>query len=153
MSFSDSAAANAANPHGTAQDAQKLIALLGNLMPLLLRIQAQGGEAFGPFAQPNLMLDNPLIDQQAATNLVEDITAESLRTLSAYLDIYASRFPGLDNCVTIVTQAAHRLKARLCAGLRADLAGLSHHHSAARRQSAIAPAALGCAVGLVQRDC
>jgi hypothetical protein len=112
MSFSDSAAANAANPHGTAQDAQKLIALLGNLMPLLLRIQAQGGEAFGPFAQPNLMLDNPLIDQQAATNLVEDITAESLRTLSAYLDIYASRFPGLDNCVTIVTQAAHRLKAR-----------------------------------------
>jgi hypothetical protein len=112
MSFSDSAASSAANPHGTAQDTQKLIALLGNLMPLLLRIQAQSGEAFGPFAQPDPMLDNSLIDQRAATNLVEDITAESLRTLSAYLDVYASRFPGLDNCVAIVTQGAHRLKAR-----------------------------------------
>ena len=43
---------------------------------------------------------------------MEDITADSLRTLSAYLDIYAGRFPGLDNCVAIVTEAAHRFKAR-----------------------------------------
>ena len=112
MSFSDSAAASAANPHGPTQDTQKLIALLGNLMPLLLRIQSQGVEAPGPFAAPNLMLDNPIVDQQAATSLVEDITADSLRTLSAYLDIYAGRFPGLDNCVAIVTEAAHRFKAR-----------------------------------------
>lgn len=112
MSFSDSAAASAANPHAPAQDTQKLIALLGNLMPLLLRIQSQGVEAPGPFAEPNLMLDNPIVDQQAATSLVEDITADSLRTLSAYLDIYAGRFPGLDNCVAVVTEAAHRFKAR-----------------------------------------
>jgi hypothetical protein len=112
MSFSDTAAAGAANPQGPAQDTQKLIALLGNLMPLLLRIQAQGGEGFGAFAQPNLMLDNPLVDREAATTLVEDITASSLGTLSAYLDTYASRFAGLDNCAAIVTQAARRLKAR-----------------------------------------
>jgi hypothetical protein len=84
MSFSDSAAASAANPHAPAQDTQKLIALLGHLMPLLLRMQSQGVEAPGPFAAPNLMLDNPIVDQQAATSLVEDITADSLRTLSAY---------------------------------------------------------------------
>lgn len=108
---SNSATSSAANLHSPAQDTQKLIALLGNLMPLLLRIQSQGSEAPGSFSSPNLVLDNPIIDQQAATSLVEDITANSLRTLSAYLDIYAGRVPGLDNCVAIVTQAAHRFKA------------------------------------------
>jgi len=112
MSFTDSAAAGAANPHSPSQETQKLITLLGNLMPLLLRIQSPPIEPPSPFAAANLMFENPLLDREAATSLVEDITGDSLRTLSTYLETNAGRFSGLDNCVAIVTQAAHRFKAR-----------------------------------------
>lgn len=50
MSFPDSAASNAANAQPSAQETQRLIALLGNLMPLLLRIQSQAVEPPSPFA-------------------------------------------------------------------------------------------------------
>jgi hypothetical protein len=112
MSFSDSAAVGTSNPRAPAQDTQKLISLLDSLMPLLLRIQSQPTEQQYPFAPTSSLFDNPLIDQQAATSLVEDITADSLRTLSSYLETYAERFAGLRSCVAIVTQAERQFNAR-----------------------------------------
>ena len=112
MSFSDSAAAGAANTRPSAQDTQRLIALLGNIMPLLLRIQGYGVEPPSPFVAGGPMPESPMLDQQAATNFVEDITADSLRTLSAYLETYAGQYPGLSQCVALVTQAAHCFAAR-----------------------------------------
>ena len=113
-------------------DIQQLVGLLDNLMPLLLRFQSQTfqpqafqSQAFpfqGPeqpfpgtpdnVAIPNPALANPVIDRQAAENLVGDIIADSLRTLSAYLEANAGRHAGVENCVPIVTQAAHRFAAR-----------------------------------------
>jgi hypothetical protein len=55
---------------------------------------------------------DPVLDQQAAVNLVEDITADSLRLLSAYLETYAGQHQGLESCVPIVTQAARCFAAR-----------------------------------------
>jgi len=114
-------------------DIQQLVGLLGSLMPLLLRFQSQAFQspAFqqngfqpqileppfqagpGNFAGPgNVTVANPALDHQAAVNLVGDITANSLRTLSTYLEAHAPRHAGLESCVPIVTQAAHRFAAR-----------------------------------------
>jgi hypothetical protein len=107
MSFSsDSAASGAAKAPPSAQDTQKLVALLSNIMPLLLRIQSQASEQASPFASPGLALEHPVLDQQAAANLVEDMTADLLGTLSIYLDNYAEQYPPLNNCIGLVTQAA-----------------------------------------------
>jgi hypothetical protein len=91
-------------------------------MPLLLRFQSQGFPSQGFQAQiveppfqvgpGNFMAPNPALDHQAAVNLVGDITADSLRTLSTYLEAHAARHAGLESCVPIVTQAAHRFAAR-----------------------------------------
>jgi len=109
MPFPDPAASQPAVPP---QDAQTLIALLGNLMPLLLRFQSQSTAPVAPFTSAGMLPENPMLDQQAAASLIEDIIADSLRTLSGYLDIYAGQYPGLGHCVAIVTQAAHRYAAR-----------------------------------------
>ncbi len=116
------------------QDAQTLIALLGDLMPLLLRLQSQGLEqpyqmapggsfqgptsynpAPGYSAMPGSTPapgQNPFIDHQASVSLIEDITADSLRTLSTYLEAQAGRHPALESCIAIVTQAARCFAAR-----------------------------------------
>lgn len=109
-------------------DIQQLVGLLGSLMPLLLRFQSQAFPApdfqsqileppfqVGPgnFVGPgNVMVPNAALDHQAAVNLVGDITADSLRTLSTYLEAHAARHAGLESCVPVVTQAAHRFAAR-----------------------------------------
>jgi hypothetical protein len=103
-------------------DIQQLVGLLGSLMPLLLRFQSQ---AFPPpdfqsqILEPpfqvgpgNVMVPNAALDHQAAVNLVGNITADSLRTLSTYLEAHAARHAGLESCVPVVTQAAHRFAAR-----------------------------------------
>ena len=113
MFVSDPSATTQPQPSDIAQ----LVGLLGNLMPLLLRFQSQ---AFQPqaFEQPfqggpgNVAIPNPALDHQAAENLVGDITAGSLRRLSVYLEANAGRHAGLESCVPIVTQAAHRFAAR-----------------------------------------
>src|SRR6266699_1182726 len=97
-------------------DIQQLVGLLGNLMPLLLRFQSQGFQSQGfqsqgleqPFqgAPGNALMPNPALDHQAAENLIGDITAGSLRALSAYLEANAGRHAALESCVPIVTQAA-----------------------------------------------
>ncbi|HEX9469217.1 MAG TPA: hypothetical protein VF957_06715, partial [Bradyrhizobium sp.] len=51
-------------------------------------------------------------DRQAAENFIGDIIADQLRTLSAYLEANAAQYAGLESCVPIVTQAAHRFAAR-----------------------------------------
>jgi hypothetical protein len=113
MFVPDPSATTASQPQPS--DVQQLVGLLGNLMPLLLRFQSQ---AFQPQAfqsqgpeQP-FVVPNPALDHQAAENLVGDMTAASLRTLSAYLETNAGRHASLENCVPIVTQAAHRFAAR-----------------------------------------
>ena len=108
-------------------DAQTLIALLGNLMPLLVRLQAAPSEqpvSLGQFSQfgqfggwgAPIGPPNPLLDQQAAISFVEDVTADSLDALSTFLDQHAGRedgrYAGLDGCLPIVTQAKQCVAAR-----------------------------------------
>lgn len=98
-------------------DIQQLVGLLGNLMPLLLRFQSQGFQSQGleqPFqgAPGNALMPNPALDHRAAENLIGDMTAGSLRALSAYLEANAGRHAALESCVPIVTQAAQRFAAR-----------------------------------------
>lgn len=112
MSFPSDYTADPGQPNPSVQDTQRLAALLSSLVPMLLRLQSPAAETFAPFAPMGFPLENPILDHQAATSLVEDITAHSLRTLSAYLDSYAEQYPALANCVAIVTQAAHRFAAR-----------------------------------------
>lgn len=107
MSASNPSAATASQPQPP--DIQQLAGLLGNLMPLLLRLQSQA------FEQPhhgNAVVPNPALDHQAAANLIADMIADSLRTLSAYLEANAALYAGLEGCVPVVTLAAHRFAAR-----------------------------------------
>lgn len=106
-----------------APDTQTIIGLLGGLMPLLLQLQSQNpGQAW--FAQPgpiasdlgnsfaNLAPASPLLDHQAAVEMIEDINACALRTLSTYLESYAGQNAGLADTIPLVTQAARSFAAR-----------------------------------------
>jgi hypothetical protein len=114
---------NVTSPMGSGPlpETQTLITLLGSLMPLLQRMQAQFGpsSSFSPVSpdqfasgQGNLAAPSPLIDQQAAVSFVEDITADSLRNLSTYLELHAEQRQELAPCVAIVTQAARSFSMR-----------------------------------------
>jgi hypothetical protein len=107
MSISNPSAAQPQSP-----DIQQLVGLLGNLMPLLLRFQSQAPEQPFQAVPGNFAVPNPALDRQAAESLIGDMIAESLRTLSAYLEANAGLYAGLENCIPIVTQAAHRFAAR-----------------------------------------
>src|SRR6266481_6572637 len=98
--------------HPQPSDIAQLVGLLNNLMPLLLRFQSQALEQPFRAGPGNVDIPNPALDRQAAENLIAHITAGSLRTLSAYLEANAARHAGLESCVPIVTQAAHRFGAR-----------------------------------------
>lgn len=115
MSSSNPSAATASQP--LPPDIQQLVGLLGSLMPLLLRFQSQTFQSQTleqPFqAGPgNFAVPNPALDRQAAENLIGNMIAESLRTLSAYLETNAGLYAGLESCIPIVTQAAHRFAVR-----------------------------------------
>ena len=110
MSVSSPSAATASQPQSP--DIQQLVGLLGSLMPLLLRFQSQTLEQPFQAGPDNFVVPNPALDRQAAENLIGDMIAESLRTLSAYLETNAGRHAGMESCVPIVTQAAHRFAAR-----------------------------------------
>jgi hypothetical protein len=98
-----SGAAAGSQPHPP--DFQQLAALLGNLMPLLLHFQSQEP----PFQTVlgNAMVPEAVLDHYAATSLVENIIAGSLRTLSGYLEANAGQNASLNNCLPIVAQATH----------------------------------------------
>src|SRR6266478_6272845 len=125
MFVPDPSATTASRPQPS--DIQQLVGLLGNLMPLLQRFQSQTFQPqTSPFQGleqpfqnlpgnvviPNSGLANPALDRQAPDTLVGDIISGSLRTLSAYLEANVGRHAGVENCVPIVTQAAHRFAAR-----------------------------------------
>jgi hypothetical protein len=110
MSVSSPSAATASQPQSP--DIQQLVGLLGSLMPLLLRFQSQTLEQPFQAVPGNFGVPNPALDRQAAENLIGDMIAESLRTLSAYLETNAGRHAGLESCVPIVTQAAHKFAVR-----------------------------------------
>src|SRR5437868_6113531 len=130
MAASNPSATTASQP--PTPDIQQLVGLLGNLMPLLLRLQSQAfpqqafpqgafasqtfpSQAFEPSFQGefgSFAIPNPALDRQAAENFIGDIITEQLRTLSAYLEANAGQYAGLQNSVPIVTQAAHRFAAR-----------------------------------------
>jgi hypothetical protein len=130
MTASNPSATTASQP--TSPDLAQLVGLLGNLMPLLMRFQSQGfqPQGFQPQGFPpqtfapqsfepsfqggpgNFTIPNPALDRQAAENFVADIIAEQLRTLSVYLEANAAQHAGLESCIPIVTQAAHRFAAR-----------------------------------------
>jgi len=110
MSDSSPSAATASQPRSS--DIQQLVALLGNLMPLLLRFQTQAVEQPFQTIPDNIVVPNPALDRQAAENLIGDMIAESLRSLSTYLEANAAQHAGLESCVPIVTQAAHMFAVR-----------------------------------------
>ncbi len=110
MSDSNPSSATASQPRPS--DIQQLVGLLGNLMPLLMRLQSQAFEQPFQTMPGSLPIPNPVLDRQAAENMIGDMIAESLRALSAFLEANAAQHAGLENCVPIVTQAAHRFAAR-----------------------------------------
>jgi hypothetical protein len=113
IAMSGSDPASTRGPQQPAQETQQLIAQLTSLMPVLLRLQGQFTQPSAPqFAPVGFMIQNQMLDYQAAVNLVEDITASSLRTLSSYLEANLERNTGLQGCVAIVTQAAQCFAAR-----------------------------------------
>lgn len=112
------------SPQSSVPDIQMLSALLGNLMPLLLRVQPAGPGVSSSYAtsysaapvpqtvSEQLLAQGPVIDHQAAVSLVQNITADSLRTLSSYLERHSSQSVGLEGCIGIVTHAARAFAAR-----------------------------------------
>jgi hypothetical protein len=132
MPVTNSGASAAASAQPQAPDTQTLIALLANLMPLLSRLQTSPFEQSVPFGQPGQFgpsgqlgpfgtlgpfgapgsSANSALDQQAAVTFVEDITADSLRALSSFLEAQEGRYPGLETCVPIVTRAAQSFAMR-----------------------------------------
>ena len=110
MSDSNPSAATASQPRPS--DIQQLVGLLGNLMPLLMRLQSQAFEQPFQTMPGGLPIPNPVLDRQAAENMIGDMISESLRALSAFLQANAAQHAGLENCVPIVTQAAHKYAAR-----------------------------------------
>ncbi|MBB4369792.1 hypothetical protein GGD63_002582 [Bradyrhizobium sp. cir1] len=103
---------SAASSQRHSSDIQQLVGLLGNLMPLLLRLQSQGFEQPFRTAPGSFPMPNPALDYQAAENMIGDMIAETLRSLSAYLEANAAQHAGLENCVAIVTQAANKFTER-----------------------------------------
>jgi hypothetical protein len=97
-------------PNPNNPNIEQLVGLLGSLMPLLLHFQSQTQQQ--PYQAGNFVVPDPALDRQAAESLIGDMIAASLRTLSAYLEANAGLHPGLESCVPIVTQAAHRFAAR-----------------------------------------
>lgn len=65
------------------------------------------GALVGQFAPPH-----PVIDYQAAVNMAENMAADSLRTLAAYLEANSGQQQGLDGCIAIVVRAANCFAAR-----------------------------------------
>jgi len=117
MSAYNPETARTASAQSPSPDTQTIIGLLDGLMPLLLQLQSQypGQGYFGQVGPApsdfgigpgNLAPPNPMLDHQAASEMIEDINASALRTLSTYLENYAGQRAGLANAVPLVTQAA-----------------------------------------------
>jgi hypothetical protein len=98
-------------------DFSQLAMLLGNLMPLLLRLQSQVLEP--PFQASPLQaglgyprFPESAFDHQAAVLLVGDIVAGPLRTLTGYLEANAPKNSALNDCLPFVSRAKQSFAAR-----------------------------------------
>jgi hypothetical protein len=80
--------------------------ILRDIMPVLARLQMRAPQMPSPGPASPLSAE-----AAAAVALVSDMGADSLRRLTAYLDAHAGKFEGLENCVPLVTTAAHALAA------------------------------------------
>jgi hypothetical protein len=144
------ASSQAAAQADPGRDVQTLISLLGDMMPLLLRIQSSGAGQIAGFGSTDIVL-NPLLDRQAAINFVENAAADALQTLSHYVEQRTAQSSGVDMCRPIVTQATNCLAAhdyaqafnliwqayRLIAALRAVNPQLPPLRSAAAKNAAV----------------
>jgi len=80
--------------------------ILQDIMPVLARLQMRAPQMPQPGPSSHLSAETA-----AAVALVSDMGADSLRRLTAYLDAHAGKFEVLENCVPLVTTAAHALAA------------------------------------------
>jgi len=110
MSNESQSSDQSATSRDSRQDTQALIGLLENLVPLLLRFQA---DAFGQQGQLHTAGGNAArLEQQAAIAFTEDIILDSLRNVSTYLQKNADRYPGLDAYNGAVERARRAFDAR-----------------------------------------
>ena len=81
------------------EEVQLLAAIVAGMVPILGRLPSadplQSAPAFGP-----------MVEQEAALALVQDITAAALRRLAVYLDQHAEAHPGLGAAIGDATRAA-----------------------------------------------
>jgi len=80
--------------------------ILQDIMPVLARLQMRAPQMPQRGSSSHLSAESA-----AAVALVSDMGADSLRRLTAYLDANAGKFEALENCVPLVTTAAHALAA------------------------------------------
>jgi hypothetical protein len=96
-----------APPQDQARDVQTLISLLGDMVPLLIRMQTPAMGQTSPLLPIELMT-NPMLDHQAAVCFVEALANDSLHTLQTYLESHrATHGNELEVCKPLVTQAAN----------------------------------------------
>lgn len=138
--------------HAQAQDMQTLISLLGDMVPLLVRIQSPAMGQASP-ALPGELTLNPMLDQQAAVCFVENMAADALHSLAIYLEGRTAQSAELDICKPIIAQATNCLAVhdyaqsfnliwqayRLITALRAVNPQLPPLRSAAANKSAASP--------------
>jgi len=89
------------------EDLRELTAVLQEIMPILDRIQNRSPQAaaLGVYGQSS-------VETLAAVALVSDLGADSLRRLTAYLDVHSEEFSDLENCAPLLAGAARALAAR-----------------------------------------
>jgi hypothetical protein len=95
---------------GVSPDAQALIGLLENLVPLLMQFQTRSLGQSGSLSSAGGQ--GVQLEQQAAVAFTEDVILDSLRNLSAYLQNNASRYPGLDSYTNVLSDAKGALAVR-----------------------------------------
>jgi hypothetical protein len=88
------------------EDLRVLSAVLQDIMPTLARIQTRAPHG-APGAQSHMTPE-----AAAAIAMVSDLGADSLRRLTSFLDAFAGKHDGLENCIPLVAAAAHALAAR-----------------------------------------
>lgn len=111
MSRPDSSQSSANRGGVPPPDAQNLIGLLDSLVPLLLRLQAQTAQSF-PYPPPDPAVQSAILDHQAAVAFADDILAESLRAVAAYVQEHERRNKALEPFGDVIKHAKQSFAAR-----------------------------------------
>jgi hypothetical protein len=110
MSRSDTSQSSG-NRGASPADTQNLVGLLDSLVPLLLRLQAQTAQSF-PYPPPDPAIQSAILDHQAAVAFTDDIIAEALRNVTAYVQEHERRNKALEPFGDVITQAKQAFAAR-----------------------------------------